>query len=110
MIKPFTIVLKCLSFPFKLLKKTNEKLVYSNLQDRKVKQEPKYKLGQRVRTADTKIVFSKGDSTNFSNRLYTTTEVIHDTRPSYRHEFLTVRYNENLLLPTKLSLDEYIKL
>ena len=33
-------------------KKTNEKLVYSNLQDRRVKQQPKYKLGQLVRTAD----------------------------------------------------------
>ena len=32
--------------------------------------------------------------------------VIHDTIPSYRIDFLPERYNQNLLLPTKLSLDE----
>ena len=50
--------------PFQASKKVNEKLVYSNLQDRRDKQQPKYKLGQLVRTADIKRVFSKGDSTN----------------------------------------------
>ena len=45
-------------------RRSNEKLVYSNLQDRRVKQQPKEKLGQLVRTADIKRVFSKGDSTN----------------------------------------------
>ena len=34
------------------------------------------------------------------------TEVIHDTIPSYRIDFLRERYNENLLLPTKLTLYE----
>ena len=67
---------------------------------------PKYKLGQLVRTADIKKVFSKGDSTNYSYLLYTITEVIHDTIPSYRIKNLPERYNENLLLPTKLSLEE----
>ena len=38
--------------------------------------------------------------------LYTITEVIHDTIPSYRINYLPERYNENLLLPTKLSLEE----
>ena len=32
-------------------KKSNERKVYSNLQDQRVKQQPKYKLGQLVRTA-----------------------------------------------------------
>ena len=63
-------------------KKTNEKLVYSNLQDRRVKQQPKYQLGQLVRTADIKKVFSKVNNTNYSYSLYTITEVIHDTIPS----------------------------
>ena len=85
--------------------KTNEKEVYSNLQNRRVKQKPKYILGQLVRTADIKRVFSKGDSTNYSYKIYTITEVIHDTIPSYRIDYLPERYNENLLLPTKLSLD-----
>ena len=52
--------------PVQASKKSNEKLVYSNLQDRRVKQEPKLKLAKLVRTSDIKRVFSKGDSTNFS--------------------------------------------
>ena len=92
--------------PNQASKKSNEKLVYSNLEDRRVKQQPKYKLGQLVRTADIKKVFSKGDSTNWSYKLYTITEVIHDTIPSYRIDYLPERYNENLLLPAKLSLEQ----
>ena len=92
--------------PIQASKKINEKLVYSNLQDRRVKQQPKFKLGQLVRTADIKKVFSKGDSTNYSYLLYSITEVIHDTIPSYRINYLPERYNQNLLLPTKLSVEE----
>ena len=64
------------------------------------------KLGQLVRTADIKRVFSKADSTNWSYRLYTMTEVIHDTIPSYQTDYLSERYNQSFLLPTKLSLEE----
>ena len=92
--------------PVQASKKSNEKIVFSNLQDRRVRQKPKFKLGDLVRTADIKRVFSKGDSTNWSYKLYTITEVIHDTIPSYRIDYLPERYNENLLLPTKLSLEE----
>ena len=92
--------------PNQASKKSNEKEVYSNLQDKRSKLNPKYKLGQLVRTADMKRVFSKGDSTNYSYKLYTITEIIHDTIPSYRIDYLPERYNENLLLPTKLSLGE----
>ena len=52
--------------PNQASKKSNEKIVYSNLQDRRVRQQPKYKLGQLIRTADIKRVLSKGDSTNWS--------------------------------------------
>ena len=92
--------------PIQASKKSNEKLVYSNLQDRRVKQQPKYKLGDLVRTADIIKVFSKGDSTNWSYKLYTILEVIHDTIASYRIDYLPERYNENLLLPTKLTHEE----
>ena len=92
--------------PVQASKKVNEKEVYSNLQDRRVKQQPKFKLGQLVRTADIKRVFSKGDSTNWSYKLYTITEIIHDTIPSYRIDYLPERYNENLLSPSKLTLDK----
>ena len=84
----------------------NEKEVFSNLQDKRRKLNPKYKLGQLVRTADIKRVFSKGDSTNYSYEFYTINEVIHDTIPSYRIGYLPERYNENLLLPTKLTLQQ----
>ena len=92
--------------PNQASKKSNEKLVYSNLQDRRVRQQPKFKLGQLVRLADIKRVFSKGDSTNYSSKLYTITEVIHDTIPAYRIDYLPERYNQNLSLPTKLTFDE----
>ena len=92
--------------PVQASKKSNEKEVFSNLKDRRVKQKPKFHLSQLVRTADIKRVFSKGDSTNYSYKLYTITEIIHDTVPSYRIDYLPERYNENLLLPPKLTLDE----
>ena len=92
--------------PVQASKKSNEKLVYSNLRDNRRKLNPKYKLRQLVRTADIKKVFSKGDSTNYSYNLYTITEIIHDTIPSYRIDYLPERYNQNLLLPTKLTLEE----
>ena len=92
--------------PIQASKKSNEKIVYSNLKDNREVQKPKFKLGQLVRTADIKRVFSKGDSTNYSYKFYTITEVIHDTIPSYRIDYLPERYNENLLLPTKLTVEK----
>ena len=92
--------------PIHASKKVNEKEVFSNLRDDRVKQQPKFKLGQLVRTADIKRVFSKSDSTNWSYKLYTITKISHDTNPSYRIDYLPERYNESLLLPSKLTLDE----
>ena len=92
--------------PVQASKKSNERKVYSNLQDRRVRQQPNLKIGQLVRTADIKKVFSKGDSKNYSYKLYTITEVLHDTITSYRIDYLPERYNETLLLPSKLSLEQ----
>ena len=92
--------------PFQASKKSNEKIVYSNLKDNREVRKPKFKLGQLVRTADIKKVFSRGDSTDFSYKIYTITENIHDAIQSYRIDYLPERYNENLLLPTKLTLEE----
>ena len=92
--------------PIDASKNSNEKEVFSNLQDRRIKQQPKYKLGQLVRTADIRRVFSKGDSTSWSYNLCKITEVTHDTIPSYKIDYLPERYNETLLLPTKLTLEE----
>ena len=92
--------------PIQASKKSNQKLVYNNLKDDREVQKPKFKSGQFVRTAHIKRVFSNGDITNWSYKLYTITEVIHDTIPSYRIDYLPERYNQNLLLPSKLTLDE----
>ena len=70
--------------PKQASKKSKEKEVYSNLQDKRKKQTPKFKLGQLVRTADIKRVFSKGDSTNYSYKLYTINKILHDIISSYR--------------------------
>ena len=61
---------------------SNEILVYSNLRDNRNVRKPKYIIGQIVRTADIKRVFSKGDNTNYKHKLYTITENIHNTIPS----------------------------
>ena len=92
--------------PIDASNKSNQKLVNNNLKDKREVRKPKFKLGNLVRTADIKRVFSKGDSTNWSYKLYTITEIIHDTIPSYRIDYLPERYNENLLLPTKPSLEQ----
>ena len=92
--------------PIQASKKLNEKEVFSNLQDKGKELEPKFKLGRLVRTADFKRVFSKGDSTNYSYKIYTITEVIHDTVPTYRINYLLEIINQNLLLPTKLALEQ----
>ena len=92
--------------PNQASKKSNENKVYSNLQDKRKKQTPKFKLVNLVRTADIKKVFSKGDSTNYSYKLYTINEAIHNIIPSHRINYLPERYNENLLLPTKFTLEE----
>ena len=68
--------------PVQASKKINEKLFFSNFQDRWSKQQPEYKLGQLVRKAVFKQVFSNGDSTNYSYKVYAITEVIHHTIPS----------------------------
>ena len=78
-------------------------MVYFNLQDKRKKKEPKFKLGDLVRTADIKKVFSKGDLTNWSNKLYTITQIIDDAIPSYRINYLPERYNEALITKNTIN-------
>ena len=86
--------------------KKNEGYVYKNLLDKRKKIKPKYEIGDLVRTADLKKKFSKGDTTNWSYKLYKITEIINDTIPSYRVDNLPERYNESLLKKTELTLKE----
>ena len=86
--------------------KKNEGYFYKNLLDKRKKVKPKYEIGDLVRTADLKRTFSKGDTTNWSYKLYKITEIINDTIPSYKIDNLSERYNESLLKKTELSFKQ----
>ena len=86
--------------------KKNEGYVYKNLLDKRKKIKPKYEIDDLVRTADLKKTFSKGDTTNWSYKLYKITEIIKDTIPSYKIANLPERYSESLLKKTDLTLKE----
>ena len=92
--------------PIQASLKKNEGYVYKNLLDKRKKIKPKYEIGDLVRTADLKKTFSKGDTTNWSYKLYKISEIINDTIPSYRLDNLPERYNESLLKKTELTLKE----
>ena len=86
--------------------KKNEGYVYKNLLDKRKKITPKFKIIDLVRTAALKRTISKGDTNKWSYKLYTITEVINDTIPSYKIDNLSERYNESLLKKTELTLKE----
>ena len=92
--------------PIQASLKTNEGFVYKNLIDKRKKVKPKFQINDLVRTADLKKTFSKGDTTNWSYKLYKITKVVNDTIPSYRLDKLKERYNESLLKKTDLSMKE----
>ena len=86
--------------------KKNEGYVYKNLLDKRKKLKPKYEIGDLVRTADIRKMFSKSDTTNWSYKLYKITEIINDTIPAYKINNLSERYNESLLKKTELTMKE----
>ena len=86
--------------------KKNEGFVYKNLLDKRKKEKPKFQINDLVRVADLKKTFSKGDTTNWSYKLYKIKEIINDTIPSYKIDNLSERYNESLLKKTELTLKQ----
>ena len=92
--------------PIQASLKKNEGFVYKNLLDKRKKVSPKFQINDLVRTADLKKTFSKGDTTNWSYRLYKITEIINDTIPSYKIDNLKERYKESLLKKTDLTMKE----
>ena len=86
--------------------KKNEGYVYKNLLDKRKKLNPKFQINDLVTTADLKKTFSKGDTTNWSYKLYKITKIINDTIPSYCLDNLPERYNESLLKKTELTMKE----
>ena len=92
--------------PIQASLKKNEAYVYKNLLDKRKKVKPKFQINDLVRVADLKKTFSKGDTTNWSYKLYKITEIIKDTIPSYKINNLKERYNESLLKKTDLTMKE----
>ena len=92
--------------PIQASLKKNEGFVYKNLLDKRNKIKAKYQKNDLVRVADLKKTFSKGDTTNWSYKLYKITEIINDTIPSYHIDNLKERYNESLLKKTDLTMKE----
>ena len=92
--------------PIQASLKKNEGFVYKNLLDKRKKVKPKFQINDLVRVADLKKTFSKGDTTNWSYKLYKITEIINDTIPSYHIDNLPERYNESLVKKTDLTLKE----
>ena len=92
--------------PIQASLKKNEGFVYKNLLDKRKKVKPKFQINDLVRAADLKRTFSKGDTTNWSYKLYKITEIINDTIPCYRLDNLKERYNESLLKKTELTMKE----
>ena len=92
--------------PIQASLKKNEGYVYKNILDKRKKVIPKFQLNEFVRVADLKKTFSKGDTTNWSYKLYKITEIVNDTIPSYKIDNLPERYNEALLKKTELTLKE----
>ena len=84
--------------------KKNEGFVYKSLLDKRKKATPKFQINDLVRTAELRRIFSKGDTTNWSYRLYKITEIINVTIPSYKIDNLSERYNESLLEKTELTM------
>ena len=66
----------------------------------------KFRVNDLVRVADLKKASSKGDTTNWSSKLYKITEILNYTILSYRIDNLLKRYNEALLRKTELSSKE----
>ena len=92
--------------PIQASLKKNEEYVYKNLLDKRKKVKQKFQINDHVRTSDLKKTFSKGDTTNWSYKLYKITEIINYTIPSYRIDNLPERYNESLLKKTELTMKE----
>ena len=77
--------------PIQASLKKNEGFVYKKLLEKRKKKTPKFQINDLVRKTDLKKTFSKGDTTNWSHKLYKITEIINDTIPSYRIDNLPER-------------------
>ena len=92
--------------PIQASLKKNEGFAHKNLLDKRKKITPRFQVSDLVRVADVKKTFSKGDTTNWSYKLYKTTEKMNDTIAKYKIDSLKERFNKALLKKTDLTLKE----
>ena len=92
--------------PIQASLRKNEGYVYKNLLDKTKKIKPNVQINDLIRVADLKKTLSKGDTTDWSNKLYKITEINNDSIPSYKVDNLKERCNETLLKKTELSMKE----
>ena len=83
-----------------------EGVVFNNFLDKLRRVIPNFQINDLVRTGEIKKTFSKGNTTNWSFKLYKFTEIFNNTIPSYHIDNIPERYNEALLKKTELPLKE----
>ena len=92
--------------PIQASLKKIEGYVHHHLLDKRKEVKPKFQVNNLVRTADLSRIFSKGDTTNLSIKLYKTTDIIYHGLPSYHIDNLPERYNEALLEKTNFTMNK----
>ena len=63
-------------------------------------------MNNLVRVADLLRAFSKGETSNWSYKLFKVTEILDDTIASCRNDNLTGRYKETFLKKTELTMNQ----
>ena len=91
--------------PIETSSEKEEDYFYISLLD-KGRKKTKGKFGVLVRTADKKIILSKGHAINWSYNLYTNTENIKDTISSCQVIKLAKRYIEEVSKKSELTMNE----
>ena len=92
--------------PIQASLKKNEGCVCRDFFDKRKKVTPKFQINDLVRTADLNKAFAKGDTTNWSYKLYIINEIINDTIPGYHIDNSPEGHDESLLKKTNLSMKE----
>ena len=64
----------------------DEGFVCKKFSEKRKKVKPKFQVNDLVRTAVLRRTFSKGDTNNWSHKLYKITEIVNDTIPSYKSD------------------------
>jgi hypothetical protein len=73
--------------PIQARKNINHNKVFKNLYSKKVKKRktsPKFHIGDKVRVTRKKAIFSKGYTSNWTNKIYTISHVLKTLPPTYK--------------------------